>query len=66
MQVAGGSGRPKCGGAANTALTWRRSDARYTDRLVGDDEPGRWLLRTLREAGINTAEWRSHARARRR
>ena len=23
--------------------------------IVGRDEPGRWLLRTLREAGINTS-----------
>src|SRR5687767_5252643 len=43
------------GGAANAALNLAALGC--TVRLVGvigDDEPGRWLLRTLRRAGIDT------------
>ena len=46
----------KGGGAANTALNMAALGcAVHLIGLVGDDEPGRWLLRTLREAGINTS-----------
>ncbi len=44
------------GGAANAALNLVALGCRvHLAGVVGRDEPGRWLLRTLREAGINTS-----------
>ena len=43
------------GGAANAALNLAALGCRvHLAGIVGRDEPGRWLLRTLRKAGINT------------
>jgi D-beta-D-heptose 7-phosphate kinase/D-beta-D-heptose 1-phosphate adenosyltransferase len=44
------------GGAANAALNLAALGCRvHLAGIVGRDEPGRWLLQTLRKSGINTS-----------
>lgn len=45
----------RAGGAANAAMNLAALGCRVRlVGLVGDDEPGRWLMRALRDAGIET------------